>query len=391
KGRTFENQYTAIYYKFYGDEVENLSESASDDEENISTKLSWIAYKQQFFSSFLIANSSFNNAMLKQTDLPLSDKYLKKFSANIGIPFSETEQDSIGMRFYFGPNRYNILTDYDLDMERIIPLGWGFFLMQWINRFAVIPVFNFLEGFIENYGIIILILTILLKIVLFPIAYKSYVSTAKMRVLKPQVDEINKKIPKEKTIERQQEVMKLYKRAGVNPMGGCIPMLLQFPILIAMFRFFPASIELRQKSFLWADDLSSYDSILNLPFTIPFYGNHVSLFCLLMTASTIIYTWLQQSTSAQTTQMPGMKLMMYMFPVMFLFMFNSYSSGLSYYYLLANLLTFAQMAIIKRFFIDDEAVLKKLEEAKNKPIKKSRWQERLEKFAKNRGYKLPKK
>ncbi|MBU0764513.1 MAG: membrane protein insertase YidC [Bacteroidetes bacterium] len=390
KGMDFENRYTAIYYKHQGDEVDNLTEGNADDEEKINTSLKWIGYKQQFFTSFLIAESSFPYASLHQKDLPESLRHLKKYSSTIGLNLTGSPNENIPMKFYFGPNRYNTLNDFDLDMERVIPLGWGFFLMQWINRFAVIPVFNFLENYIGNYGIVILILTILLKIVLFPIAYKSYTSTAKMRVLKPQVDEINAKIPKEKAMERQQAVMAMYKKAGVNPMGGCIPMLLQFPILIAMFRFFPASIELRQKSFLWATDLSTYDSVLDLPFDVPFYGDHISLFCLLMTASTIIYTKLQQSTTMSGSQMPGMKFMMYVFPVMFLFIFNSYASGLSYYYLLANLLTFAQMAIIKRM-IDEEALLKKLEASKKKPVKKSGFQARLEKMAKQRGYKMPKR
>lgn len=265
----------------------------------------------------------------------------------------------------------------------MIPLGWGIF--GWINRFCVIPIFNFLDKYIANYGIIILLMTIMIKVVLLPLTYRSYLSTAKMRVLKPQIDEINAKIPKDKPMERQQATMALYKKVGVNPLGGCLPMLLQLPILFAMFRFFPASIELRQKGFLWAHDLSSYDSILDLPFTIPFYGSHVSLFALLMTISTIIYTKLQNDMST-STQMPGMKFMMYMMPVMFLFMFNSYSSGLSYYYFLANIFTFLQMWLIKRM-VNDEALLQKLQENKKKPVKKSRFQQRLEEMAKQRGYK----
>jgi len=259
--------------------------------------------------------------------------------------------------------------------------------MQWINRYAVIPVFDFLSKFALNYGIIILILTILLKIVLFPIAYKTYTSSAKMRVLKPDVDEIGNKFPKkEDAMKKQQAVMTLYKKAGVNPMSGCVPLLLQMPILIALFRFFPSSIELRQQSFLWAHDLSSYDSILNLPFTIPFYGDHVSLFCLLMTISTIVYTKINNDMmSGSTQQMPGMKTMMYLMPVMFLGFFNDYSSGLSYYYLLANLITFAQMWAFRKF-VNEDAIRVKIQENKKKTVKVSSFQKRLEDMAKQRGY-----
>jgi YidC/Oxa1 family membrane protein insertase len=259
--------------------------------------------------------------------------------------------------------------------------------MAWINRYAVIPVFDFLSQFGWNYGIIILILTILLKIVLLPIAFKTYISTAKMRVLKPEIEEINKKFPKkEDAMKKQQATMAFYKQAGVNPMAGCIPMLLQFPILIALFRFFPASIELRQQPFLWAKDLSSYDSILNLPFTIPFYGDHVSLFCLLMTISTIIYTRMNDKMmSSGQQQIAGMKVMMYMMPVMFLGFFNSYASALSYYYLLANIFTFVQMYLFRNF-VNEDKIHAKIQENKKKPVKKSSFQKRLEDMAKSRGY-----
>jgi YidC/Oxa1 family membrane protein insertase len=288
---------------------------------------------------------------------------------------------------YFGPNKYNILRKYKLDLERQIPLGWSFFLMQWINRYAVLPVFNFLGSFGWNYGIVILVLTILLKIVLFPIAYKTYLSSAKMRLLKPEVDEIGLKFPKkEDAMKKQQATMAMYKKAGVNPMSGCIPVLLQMPILIAMFRFFPASIELRQQAFLWANDLSSYDSIWNLPFNIPFYGDHVSLFTLLMTISTIIYTYLNnEMMGTGTQQMPGMKTMMYIMPVMFLGIFNNYSSGLSYYYLLVNIITFVQMYIF-RYVVNEDKLHKQIQENKLKPVKVSGFQKRLEDMAKKKGY-----
>ncbi len=382
-----------IYYKHDKDDTDYLSES-KDDEESIPTELKWVSFKQQFFSTTLIANQSFSNA-----DVKVFDKnedvdtgiYLRSMEALIGVPLNTQNDNTLAMSFYFGPNKYKTLRQYDLDLERQIPLGWSFFLMHWINRFAVIPVFNFLESFHLNYGIIILLLTILLKIVLFPIAFKTYKSSAKMRVLKPEIEEISKKFPKrEDAMKKQQATMNLYRKAGVNPMAGCVPMLLQLPILIALFRFFPASIELRQESFLWADDLSSYDSVLDLPFSIPFYGDHVSLFTLLMTISTIIYTRLNNQMMSSSQQMPGMKVMMYIMPIMFLGIFNNYASGLSYYYLLANLITFAQMYLI-RSFINEKAIRKQIEINKKKPKKASKFQQRMEEMAKRRGYNPPKR
>ena len=258
------------------------------------------------------------------------------------------------MQFYFGPNHYQTLRQYDVDLERLVYLGYA--IVRPVNKYLIIPLFNFLNKYITNFGIIILLLTVLIKTALFPFTYKSYMSQAKMRALKPEIDELNKKFSKDKAMEKQQATMALYKKAGVNPMGGCLPMLLQFPILIAMFFFYPNSIELRQESFLWATDLSTYDSILELPFTIPFYGDHVSLFCLLMTVTTVVSTRLnQQATTSQG--MPGMKTMMYIMPLMFLFILNNYSSGLSYYYFLANLITIGQTYLI-RSFIDEDKISK---------------------------------
>lgn len=375
-----------IYYKFDKDDTQSLSERDEEDEESINTKLKWVAFKQRFFSTVLIADNAFDNAELKVTDNQLDNeeregRYLKTMSAQFGIPYNADPNYEIPMQFYFGPNKFKILKSFDNDLEDLIPLGWA--ILGWINRYAVLTVFNFLEGFNLNYGIIILILTVLLKLVLFPIAYKTYSSQAKMRVLKPEIDELGKKFPKkEDSMKKQQATMSLYKKAGVNPAAGCVPMLLQFPILIAMFRFFPASIELRQQSFLWATDLSTYDSIYNLPFSIPYYGDHVSLFTLLMTASTILYTHMNsQMMAGSSQQMPGMKTMMYMMPVMMLFFLNNYASALSYYYLLANLITFGQMYLIKRT-IDEDKIRKKIAMNKKKPAKKSKWQERMESMAK---------
>lgn len=386
KGRKFEDQYSTIYFKHKDDEVDYLSETKDDDSESIPTKVKWISYKQQFFATTLIADNFFLNADINQNKTIDDPKYLKFYQSAIGVPFNNSSNESINMQFYFGPTHYTSLKKFDLDLEQMVPLGWGIF--GWVNRFAIIPVFNFLGSFISNYGIIILLLTILIKLVLFPLTYKSYMSSAKMRVLKPQVEELTKNIPKEKSMEKQQKTMEFYKKAGVNPMGGCLPMALQMPILIAMFRFFPASIELRQQSFLWATDLSSYDSIVSwtthIPLLSDFYGNHISLFTLLMTISTIFYTRLNQSQMGDmNSQMPGMKTMMYFFPVMMLFWFNSYASGLSYYYLVANLITFGQMFLIKRF-VDEKAIIKQMESNKKKPVKKSNFQARLEKMQKER-------
>jgi len=388
KGRDRFNGPT-IYYKFHEDEVDYLSEQ-KDDEEELVNRMKWVSFTHRFFSSTLIAKDYLLNANIKAFELEnQQDHYLRSLDMQIGLPFKGTNDETIPLAFYFGPNKYKTLRKYKLDFEQQIPLGWSFFLMQWINRFAVIPVFNFLEGFGWNYGIIILVLTIMLKLVLFPIAYKSYISSAKMRVLKPDIEEATKKFTKkEDAMKKQQATMALYKKAGVNPMAGCIPMLLQFPILIALFRFFPSAIELRQQPFLWADDLSSYDSILDLGFEIPFYGDHVSLFTLLMTISTLIYTRMNQEMMGSQQQMPGMKTMMYLMPVMFLGMFNNYAAGLSYYYFLANVITFAQMYFIRRS-INEDKIRKRIEMNKKKPKKKSNWQKRLEDAAKKRGYNPP--
>ncbi len=391
KGAENENNYTTIGYKFQGEEVTELRAMRKDKEsKEISTKLEWIAFKQQFFSSIIVAENNFINSLIEFTKLENSKKHLKLFKAEMGVPFVPGSVEKIPLKFYFGPNRFNTLRKYDKDFEKLVPLGKS--VIKLVNRYLIIPVFNFLEKYIKSYGLIILLLTIFIKILVFPLTYKSYMSGAKMRVLKPQIDEIGKKFPKpEDAMKKQQATMALYKKVGISPLGGCLPMLIQFPVLIAMFRFFPSAFELRQESFLWAEDLSSYDSIFHLPFNVPFgYGDHVSLFTLLMTISTLIYTWLNsQMSSAANQQMPGMKVMMYFMPIMLLFWFNNYAAALSYYYFLANVISFAQMAIIKRF-VDEEEILRKLNEtASKKTAKKSKFQQRLEKMAKQRGVKMP--
>ena len=386
RGFKNENMYTTISYRFPGESsIEDLGMSESAKSKNVSTAVNWVAFKQQFFSAVFIAPENVANANMAFDTAAPGSELLKNFSVQMSVPYT-VQTEGYDFAFYFGPNKYAILKKIkddkggDLHMERLIPLGWGIF--GWINRWCVIPVFDFLRNYIGSFGIIILILVILVKLIISPLTYKSYVSMAKMRLIKPQVDELNKKYPKqEDAVKRQQATMELYKRAGINPMGGCIPMLIQFPILIAMFRFFPASIELREQPFLWADDLSSYDSIANLPFSIPFYGDHVSLFALLMAVSLFGYSYFNyQQTASSQPQMAGMKFMMvYMMPVMMLLWFNSYSSGLCYYYLLSNLFTIGQTLVIRRMVDDDKIhAVMQANAAKKSKGKKSKFQQRYE-------------
>jgi YidC/Oxa1 family membrane protein insertase len=390
KGRKWEDMNTTINYRFLDDDVEQLKATASTDQKTLNTKIKWISYKQQFFNISLIADQNFPNATVSLKKEVVNPKYMKQFVSEISLPYEGKSKESYGMKMFFGPNHYSTLKKLHVGLQDIIPLGRSVF--RWVNVGVVIPVFNFLGRFISNYGVIILILTLLIKLVLFPLTYKSYMSTAKMKVLKPEVDKINEKFPKpEDAMKKQQATMAMYKKAGVSPMGGCLPMLLQMPLLIAMFRFFPASIELRHESFLWVKDLSTYDSILHLPFTIPYYGDHVSLFCLLMTIVNLVYIKTSDQTAQSGQQIPGMKVMMYMMPVMMLFWFNDYAAALSYYYFLSLLITIIQTYVI-RMFVDDEAVLAKLKaaQANKKAPEKSKFQQRMEEMAKKKGYKLPK-
>jgi YidC/Oxa1 family membrane protein insertase len=388
--KSIENQRmnTTIYFN-YEDDFDYLSET-KDDRMSLERPTQWVGLKQQFFSSVLISETFFEKdaSVVESITDPESKDHVKSLSANLALPFNHTAREDYAMKFYFGPNHYPTLRSIGYDLQKIIPLGWGIF--GWVNKFIVIPVFNFLKSFDMSIGIVILLLTIFIKLILSPFTYKAYLSTAKMRVLKPEIEDINKKHANDDPLKKQQAVMALYKRAGVNPLGGCIPMLLQFPILIAMFRFFPASIELRQERFLWAEDLSTYDSIMSLPFNIPFYGDHVSLFTILMTISTILYTRMNSQLSS-SPEMAQMKWMMYLMPIIFLGIFNNYAAGLSYYYFLANIITFAQQFAMQKM-VDEKALLAKIEEYKKRPDsdKKSSFQKRLEDAAKKRGYKLPK-
>jgi YidC/Oxa1 family membrane protein insertase len=373
---------STIYYKYAKDDVDKISETKEEKIE-LEKPVKWIGFKQQFFTSVIIADNAFNkNAQIESLKEHTSVNYIKNYSASLTIPYKHQNIESFGLRFYFGPNHYKTLKKYDIDLERQINLGWRIF--GWVNRFAVIPIFNFLSGFNLNYGIIILILTIILKLALLPIAYRTVLSSAKMRVLKPEIDELTEKHKNDDPMKKQQATMALYKQAGVNPMAGCIPVVLQMPILIALFSFFPASIELRQQSFLWAHDLSTYDSVYNFGFSIPWYGDHVSLFALLMTGSTLLYTWSNSQLMGTSNQMPGMKWMMYLMPIVFLGFLNNYSAGLSWYYFLANMITFAQTWIIQKFVIDHDALHQKIQANKKKPVKVSKFQQRLEQMAKER-------
>lgn len=374
---------STVYFKYLDEDPDKIAES-SEEKKSLDSRVKWVGFKQQFFTSVIIADDAFEKPTdIESTKQLGSQKYIKDFSAALTIPYEHSSKPTtFGMRFYFGPNHYQTLKKYDLELERQINLGWKLF--GWLNRFLTIPTFNVLSSLNLNYGIIILILTIILKLLLLPIAYRTVLSSAKMRVLKPEIDELNEKFKNEDPMKKQQATMALYKKAGVNPMAGCIPVLLQMPILIALFSFFPASIELRQQSFLWAHDLSTYDSVYNFGFAVPWYGDHVSLFALLMTASTLLYTWSNSQLMGTQNQMPGMKVMMYLMPVLFLGFLNNYSAGLSWYYFLANMITFGQTWIMQKFVIDHDALHRKIQENKKKPVVASKFQQRLEKMAKER-------
>lgn len=385
-GRMFEERNSALYYMFANGDVDNLSETSSDREE-LNERIKWIGYKNQFFSAVLVPATTFSSAILDSEKLDNND-YLKSLSTEATMDYSSTHANPASFTWFLGPNSYPLLSDLqdqitpeeNLHLTKLIPLGWTLF--RWINTLIVIPVFDFFGQFIHNYGIIILLLTIFIKIILFPFTYKSYMSQAKMRVLAPEIKEINDKYPgNENAMKRQQETMALYSRAGASPFSGCLPMLLQLPILVAMFNFFPSAIELRGESFLWAKDLSAPDAIWSWSTHIPFisgtFGNHVSLFCLLMTVVNIIYTRINMQSQPGGNSMPGMKWMMYLMPVMFLFFFNNYASGLSYYYFLSLLITIIQTYIFRKV-VDEEKVRATMRENARKPKKKSGFMARLE-------------
>lgn len=386
-GRVFEERNSAIYYKYTSSSVDNLSENSSKQKE-INERLRWVAFKNQFFSAVLIADRNFNSAVLNSEVLENDPAYIKDLSCAASVDYKATDANPASFTFYFGPNLYPLLSrlsdeivpEADLELTRLIPLGWTLF--RWINTLVIIPVFTFLGKFITDYGIIILLLTIFIKIVLFPFTYKSYMSQARMRVLSPEIKAINEKYPgKENAMKRQQETMALYSRAGASPMSGCLPMLLQLPILIAMFNFFPSAIELRGEPFLWAKDLSAPDAIVswtaNIPLISSTFGNHISLFCLLMTVTNVIYSWFNMQNQPGGSAMPGMKWMSILMPLMFLVFFNNYASGLSYYYFLSLLITIIQMWVFRKV-VSEEKVRAQMAANAKKPKKKSGFMARLE-------------
>ena len=383
KGYRNEMQYSKLDYCYPGEKKpEQIGRGGRSDEERVDSKVNWFAFQQQFFSAIMRAGEDFSSAAfgIKFFEEDDPERNLMVCYADMRSEFdlSAGGDVTIPYEFYFGPNHYRTLKGYDQHYERIIPLGGS--VIGLISRWVIIPVFNFLGRFIENFGIIILLLTVLIKLVVSPLTMKSYISSAKMSVLKPEMDKLNEKYPRqEDALKKQQAMMNLYRRAGVSPMGGCLPMLLQLPILYAMFRFFPASIELRQQPFLWADDLSAYDSILNLPFNIPLYGDHVSLFALLMALSMFIYSKMTSSQMSSDPSMAGMKFMsVWLMPIMMLFICNNLSSGLSYYYLLSNLITMLQTWFVKRYVVKPEKIHAMLAATEGKPMPKSKWQQRLE-------------
>ncbi|MDR2472240.1 MAG: membrane protein insertase YidC [Tannerella sp.] len=388
KGRKLENQYTGLYYKFLSDDVEHFGE-ASDENKSLSARLRWIGYKNKFFAAALIADEALSATNLSVKTDNSDIGYLKTFMTTTSVPFSLTQKEKIGFKWFFGPAKYKLLRSYDkdvpkerrLELDELIPLGYAW--VRPISVYFILPIFDFLSRFFSNYGIIILLLTLAVKIVLYPLTYKGLISSAKMRVLKPQVDELKLKYPKkEQAMELQQATMALYSSAGASPMSGCLPMLLSMPILIALYWLFPTAIELRQQGFLWAEDLSTYDDVFRWNADIPLIsfmlGNHLSLFCVLATVVSVFYSKINMNISGGgQQQMPGMNMMIYLMPVMMLFFFNQSASGLSYYFLISSVITIAQTMLF-RYTINERKLLAKLEENKKKPKKKSGFMKRLE-------------
>jgi len=393
---------STVFFKEKNGSYDYLSEY-SDDQFAAETDVDWVAFKQSYFSSILVPQKPFRKAGTNfkietyQEGSAKDSTHIKKYTSNMNLNLSDTKDGRAQMTWYFGPNDYDLLAAYGNGSEDIINLGWGLF--RWINVYAIQPIFNWLAGYGMNLGIAILLLTFIVKLVLTPIQWKMYTSSAKMRILKPEIEEINKKYPdKEDAMKKQMETMTLYRESGASPLSGCVPMLIQMPILFAVFRFFPSSFTLRQESFLWAEDLSSYDSIVNLGFNIPFYGDHISLFTLLMAGTTLFYTVLNSSNMQQPSQpgMPNMKIIMYFFPIMMIFFFNNYASGLSYYYFISTLISILTMLLIKNYFVDEEKLKGKMAAKKENKQKggkkgKSKFQARLEEMQKAQQEKMKNK
>ena len=370
QGRKFEERYAQLQYMLVGGDMEKLSES-KDDSAKESARVKWIGYKDQFFSTVLIADDAFSSSQFASTPQSKHSGYIKEYATHTSVPFDLTGKTPTGFRWYLGPNHYHTLKAYDddvakderLHLNKLVPLGWK--IVSWINVYLVIPMFDLFTSWGLHIGIVILLMTIVIKLIILPFVFVSYKSSAKMRALKPQIDEINAKYPAEKMQERQQATMQLYQQAGVSPMSGCLPMLFQFPVLMAMFWFLPTAIELRGKSLLWAPDLSTYDAVFHWSVNIPLLGDHLSLFCLLMTICNIGYTYITMQSQATDPNMKFMKYMMYAMPLMFLFIFNDYAAGLSYYYLVSLFITILQTMIF-RWTLDDKKMLAEMEENKKK-------------------------
>ena len=391
KGRMFEERNSTIYYKYYNGDVDYLTETSAK-EESLDERVKWVAFKDQFFSAILIPDKYFSAAHISSTPFEKGSldniDYVKDLDATADLEYSSELTNPASFHFFFGPNRYPLLSSYDdvigngedLDLTKIIPLGWSFF--RWINTILIIPIFNLLGGFIGNFGIVILLLTLIVKLILFPFTYKSMISQAKMRILAPDIKAINEKYPgNENAMARQQKTMALYSQAGASPFSGCLPILLQMPILFAMFTFFPSCIDLRGESFLWVADLSAPDAIVSwdaqIPFVTNYFGNHISLFCLLMTITNILYTHINMQNQPGGNQMPGMKIMMYAMPIMFLVFFNNYAAGLSYYYFISLLITIIQTYVF-RHCVSEEKLRAVMAANAKKPKKKSGFMARLE-------------
>ena len=386
QGRKFEERYAQLQYMLVGGDIEKLSENKEDHEKE-SANVKWIGYKDQFFSTVFIADESFNSANFYSRPLPSSSGFVKQYSTSTNVPFDITGTNTTGFRFYMGPNHYNTLKSYDegvekaeqLHLKSLVPLGWK--IVSWINIILVIPMFDLFTSWGLHIGWVILLMTLVIKLIILPFVFVSYKSSAKMRALKPQIDAINEKYPADKMQERQQATMQLYQQAGVSPMSGCLPMLFQFPVLMAMFWFLPTAIELRGKSLFWADDLSTYDAVFHWGTNIPLLGDHLSLFCLLMTIANFGYTFITMQSQATDPNMKFMKYMMYAMPLMFLFIFNDYAAGLSFYYLVSLFITIIQTMIF-RWALDDKKMLAEIEANKKKRAgkPKSGFMQRLEKM-----------
>ncbi|MFC6858825.1 membrane protein insertase YidC [Zunongwangia atlantica] len=378
KSISYENKYTVLAYEYEGDKYDDLGHG---DDEETDEDISYIAYKQHFFSSILLTDTPFKNARFQSNNLVEDEEvdttFTKAFATNLPLELQGGELN-YNMNWYYGPTDYKLLKEYDRNLDEIVPLGWGIF--GWINKYVFIPFFGFLSGVLPSYGIAIIVMTIVVRIVLSPVTYKSYLSQAKMKVLRPEINEINEKY-KDNAMKKQQETMKLYSKAGASPMSGCLPALMQIPIFYALFQFFPSAFQLRQKSFLWADDLSSYDVIAELPFHIPFYGEHVSLFPILASVAIFIYMQMTTGQSMQANQQPGMpnmKFLMYLSPIMMLFFFNNYASGLSLYYFTSNLITIGIMLVIKNVIVDEDKIHAKIQANKAKPKKQNRFTKKMQ-------------